>query len=100
MKGNKKMITAIEAKTVTLINRQQQRDELIEKLIKWCESLEKCIIESANKGTWCIFVRPDNYGHLLPEEDRDKIITIFFEELGYTISHTYSNISKFTISWR
>lgn len=92
------MIMATEAKIITKIVREQQKEEKIKSLIDWCESLESDILKSAREGTWCIWVIPRIYGYLLPNEERDKIIEDFFKHYGYTAEYSNYN-SKIRISW-
>ena len=94
------MITAKEAKVTTMIIRAQQKEEKINKVIAWCESREKDILNSVQEGTWCIHTTlPYGYAnHLLNYEECCQIIKEYFESYDYEVKYD-SVRDKFTISW-
>ena len=81
------MLKASEVRIITEIAKSALRKRSVEKTLEWCEECEDKICFSAEHGHTSapLGVPKDVTNEFFTKDDRNAIIEVFFNELGYKV---------------
>jgi len=91
------MLNATEMRVVSDVAKSALKRQSVEKTQIWCEARENDIVYAANRGLTItnVGVPKGVINDFFTKDERDTIITTFFEELGYKVKFQ----NGFVLEW-